>query len=328
MGKLDGKVAVVTGAASGISKATAIYMARQGAKIVAWDLGLDVEGRPLESNPVDETVEIIKSEGNEAIAFKGDVADMGDAEKAIGTAIDTYGKLDILCCIAGFLRERMVFNMAEEEWDAILRVHVKGTFAPSKFAAIHWRQKREFGSHIAFSSPAYLGGSGQSNYSAAKAANVGFVRAYAQGMARYNVNSNAISPAAATRMNDRGLGVQEAVRRGEPLPSLANWAAGNSRDPFNIAPLITYLTSDEGHWVSGRTWAAEGWHYARFSEPEQIKHIYSDDMWDLDRLFTIFPETLGKDLALPEGRTADSVTQQGAARLQAEQSGGQAPAGS
>ena len=144
MGKLDGKVAVITGAASGISKATAIYMARQGAKVVAWDLGLDVEGKPLENNPVDETVEIIKSEGNEAIAFKGDVADMGDAENAIGTAIDTYGKLDILCCIAGFLRERMVFNMSEEEWDSILRVHVKGTFAPSKFAAIHWRQNSEF----------------------------------------------------------------------------------------------------------------------------------------------------------------------------------------
>jgi NAD(P)-dependent dehydrogenase (short-subunit alcohol dehydrogenase family) len=319
MGKLDGKVAVITGAASGISKATAIYMARQGAKVVAWDLGLDVEGKPLENNPVDETVAIIKEEGNEAIAFKGDVADMGDAEKAIGTAIDTYGKLDILCCIAGFLRERMVFNMSEEEWDSILRVHVKGTFAPSKFAAIHWRQKREFGSHIAFSSPAYLGGSGQSNYSAAKAANVGFVRSFAQGMVRYNVNSNAISPAAATRMNDRGLGVQEAVRRGEALPSVTGWDSGNSRDPFNIPPMITYLTSDEGHWVSGRTWAVEGFHYARFSEPEPVRHLYSDGMWDLDRLFRLFPDTLGEGVELPVGRTADSVAAQGATRLAADQ---------
>ena len=322
MGRLDGKVAVVTGAAAGMSKATAIYFARQGAKVLAWDLGVDVEGRPLDRNPVDDTVAQIKEEGNEAVAFHGDVSSMADAEKAIGTAIDTWGKLDILCCIAGILRERMVFNMAEEEWDDVLRVHAKGTFAPSKFAAIHWRQRREFGRLIAFTSGAWLGSAGQINYGSANAAIVGFVRSVSRELVRYNVTANAIAPSAATRMNDRSLAQATAQREGQPAPSTL--AAGTDRDPFNLPPLLTYLSSEEAANITGKVIAGDGWHYALYSDPVQEKHLWTDKPWDLDDLFSRFKQTLGAGLSLPEGRTSTQIAEAGRERVAEEIARGQA----
>jgi len=316
LGKLDGKVAVVTGAAAGMGRASAIYLARQGAKVVAWDLGVDVEGKPLEKNPVDETVATIKEEGNEAIAFNGDVADMGDAENAIGTAIDTYGQLDILCTIAGFLRERMVFNMTEEEWDQVLRVHAKGTFAPTKFAAVHWRQRREYGRLISFTSGAWLGSPGQINYGSAKAAVVGFVRSTSAELVRYGVTTNAIAPSAATRMNDRSLAQQEAIRDGSPPPSTL--AGGTHRDPFNLPPLITYLASPEGGNITGKVFMGEGWHYAIYSDPVKETNLWTDKPWDIDQLFERFRDTLGRGLTELEGRTAADVAAAGRDRVAAE----------
>ena len=311
MGHLDGKVAVVTGAGAGMGRATAITYARQGAKVVAWDLGVALDGQALAKNPIDEVVDEIKAEGNEAIAVHGDVASMDDAEKAIGTAIDTFGKLDILVCTAGILRERMVFNMTEDEWDDVVRVHMKGTFAPTKFAAIHWRQRREFGRLIAFTSQAFLGGAGQPNYSAAKGGIVGLVRSTALAMARYNVTANAIAPAAATRMTDNTLQSQEAVRQGKPLPSTV--AGGTDRDPFNVPPLLTWLASEEGAVASGKVWAAEGWHYGLYSEPQEIRWLHSDGPWNMDFVFKNFNDTLTHDIKPPQGRTADDVRQGGGA---------------
>jgi NAD(P)-dependent dehydrogenase (short-subunit alcohol dehydrogenase family) len=305
-----------------MSKATAIYLAREGAKVLAWDLGVDVEGKPLASNPVDETVAQIKEEGNEAIAFHGDVSNMADAEKAIGTAIDTYGKLDILCCIAGILRERMVFNMTEEEWDDVLRVHAKGTFAPTKFAAVHWRQRREYGRLIAFTSGAWLGSAGQINYGSAKAAIVGFIRSTSSELVRYGVTANAIAPSAATRMNDRSLAQQEAVRDGAPTPS--SLAIGTNRDPMNLPPLITYLASEAGGNVTGKVFAGDGWHYALYSDPVMEKHLWTDKPWDIDDLFSKFRENLGGGLKEIEGRSAAEVTAAGRERVAAEIAKGQA----
>ena len=307
MGHLDGKVAVVTGAGAGMGRATAITYAREGAKVLAWDLGVALDGKSLDKNPVDEVVEEIQAEGGEAIAFHGDVASMEDAEKAIGTAVDTWGKLDILTCIAGILRERMVFNMTEDEWDDVIRVHLKGTFAPTKFAAIHWRQRREFGRLTAFSSGAFEGGAGQPNYSAAKGGIIGFVRSTALAMARYEVTANAICPSAATRMTDNTLQSQELIRKGSPVPSTV--AGGTDRDPFNVPPLLVWLSSDAGRIASGRVWRAEGWHYGLYDEPREVRFLHSDGPWDMDMVFDKFHEALSYDMTTPIGRTADDIRQ-------------------
>ena len=308
MGHLDGKTAIVTGAGTGMGKATAITYARQGAKVLAWDLGVDVEGRALQNNPVDETIEVIKEAGGEAIPFYGDVSSMSDSEDAVRTVIDTWGQLDILTCIAGILRERMVFNMIEEEWDDVVRVHMKGTFAPTKFAAIHWRQRREYGRLIAFSSGAFLGSAGQPNYAAAKAGIVGFIRSTALAMARYEVTANAITPGAATRMNDRSLGTADKIRGGDAPPSQVHWGAGTDRDAFNVPPMLVFLASPEGRMVSGKVIQAVGWHFGLYNDPEVMRELHSGEKpWDMDYVFEHFNEALTHDLELPGARTADSI---------------------
>jgi len=323
MGRLDGKVAVVTGAAAGMGRATAVTLANEGAKVVAWDLGVDVEGRPLADNPVHQTVEMIKSAGGEAIAFHGDVSSMTDSENAIGTAIDTYGQMDILICTAGILRERMVFNMTEDEWDDVVRIHLKGCFAPTKFAAIHWRQRREYGRLLAFSSGAALGSPGQPNYSAAKMGIVGFTRSTSNALVRYNVTSNAIFPGAATRMTDRGLAAQKAIREGTPLPS--ETAGGTERDPYNNAPALVFLSSPEASHVSGRIFATSGWTYKLYKDEEIIRNLYSDKQWDIDELFETLPKTLFQGLGGLQGQTAADVTAGNRIRIGGDVIGG-APA--
>ena len=323
MGRLDGKVAVITGAAVGMGRAAAITFAREGAKVVAWDLGVDVEGKPMANNPVHQTIETIKAEGNEAIAVHGDVSSMADAENAIGTAIDTYGQLDILVCTAGILRERMVFNMTEDEWDDVVRIHLKGTFAPTKFAAIHWRQRREYGRLLAFSSGAALGSPGQPNYAAAKMGIVGFVRSTSNALVRYNVTSNAIFPGAATRMTDRGLASQQAIRDGTPLPS--ETAGGTERDPFNNAPALVFLSSPEASHVSGRIFATSGWTYKLYSDESIVRNLYSTKQWDVDELFETLPKTLFNGLEPFRGQTADDVRAGNRERIGGDRIGGAPP---
>ena len=305
MGHLDGKVAVVTGAAMGMGRAVAVTLAREGAKVVAWDLGVTLDGKPLAENPVHETIETIKSEGGDAVAFQGDVADMKDAENAISTAIDTWGQMDILVCTAGILRERMVFNMTEDEWDDVVRVHLKGTFAPTKFAAVHWRQRREYGRLIAFSSTAAHGSPGQPNYGAAKMGIVSFIRSTSQAMVRYNVTSNGVFPGAATRMTDNTLQAQEAVRQGKPMPSTV--AGGTSGDPFNNAPAVTFLASPEASHITGRMFGSSGWSYRLYSDEAIVKNLYSDGPWDMEKLFDAMPRTLAEGMKPPPGFNADDV---------------------
>ncbi|MQG21312.1 MAG: SDR family NAD(P)-dependent oxidoreductase [SAR202 cluster bacterium] len=306
MGHLDGKVAVVTGAAMGMGRAVAITFAQQGAKVVAWDLGVTLDGRPMEDNPVHKVVEEIKEAGGEAIAFHGDVANMTDAENAIGTAIDTYGKLDILVCPAGFLRERMVFNMTEDEWDDVIRVHLKGHFAPTKFAAVHWRQRREYGRLIGFSSTAAHGSPGQPNYGAAKMGIVSFIRSTADALVRYNVTSNGVFPGAATRMTDNTLTAQQAIRDGKPLPSTV--AGGTPGDPFNNAPIVTYLASEAGGNITGRMFGSSGWTYRLYSDESTVRHLYSPGPWDMDKLFEQMPQTLAEGMEAVKGFNAADVT--------------------
>ena len=247
----------------------------------------------MDPSRVDAVVKEIKANGGEAIAKIGDVADMDTAEDLVRTALDNWGKLDILVCAHGILRERMIFNMSEDEWDGSVRTHLKGCFAPTKFAAIHWRQTRAGGRIIYFTSAAGIrGGAGQPNYSAAQQAKVGLMLSNARGLSRYGVTSNCISPAAATRMTDRGLSQQGQQREGASPESLS--AEGSPRDPKNVVPAIVYLASDEGGEVNGRVIGATGNRISIWHEPEWQTAIYSKSpFWDIDKLFEVMPQSLG-----------------------------------
>ncbi|MCH8207210.1 MAG: SDR family oxidoreductase, partial [Chloroflexi bacterium] len=292
------KVGIVTGAGRGIGRGVAMLMAQEGASVVVNDLGGAVDGSGESSSPAEQVVLEIRSAGGTAVASLGSVAEYDSASKIIQTAIDNFGRVDALCHVAGILRDRMVFNMTEDEWDDVIRVHLKGTFCTTHFASIHWRQRREYGRLINFTSGAGIEGSpGQPNYAAAKAGIIGFTRSCANALVRYNVTANCIAPNAATRMADRGLNV------GQPgaFPS-SEGAAGGEWDPTNVAPAVVFLASEAAGNVSGRVIVSEGYHVGLYSQSEQVRHIYSDGPWDLDHLFEIFPQTIGKDLTLPEAR--------------------------
>ena len=209
---LHGRTAIVTGAGRGLGRAEALELARLGASVVVNDFGQpgrDGSGK-ASTTPADSVVEEIRAAGGKAVADHGDVADFGQAEALIGLAIDTYGSLDILVNNAGILRDRMVFSMAEEEWDAVIRVHLKGHFNTTRFAAAHWRERAKasggapvYGRVVNTSSEAFLAGSaGQPNYAAAKGGIVGLTTSTAAALAKYGVRTNAICPRARTRMTE------------------------------------------------------------------------------------------------------------------------------
>ena len=203
MGLLDGKVAVVTGGGTGIGRAVSLDLAAAGAKVVVNDYGVSVDGRDPSSEPANEVVGKIRSKGGQAVASPESVATMAGGRAVVDLALSEFGDLHILVCCAGILRERMIFNMSEEEWDAVIAVHLKGHFTVMQPATRHMREKKA-GSIITFTSTAGLEGSpGQPNYSAAKEGIVGLTRSTALAMARYGVRCNAISPTADTRMTQR-----------------------------------------------------------------------------------------------------------------------------
>ncbi|MBI4328502.1 MAG: SDR family oxidoreductase [Chloroflexi bacterium] len=308
---LDGLTAIVTGAAHGMGRAISEQFAREGAKVVVADFNVTVEGQPLQANPGQEAADGIMKAGGEATFIHTDVSNFGMAERTVAQTIAKYGKLDILINVAGNLRERMIFNLSEEEWDAVIATHLKGSFNMTKFASIHWRQRREYGRVVSFTSTAWLGGAGQVNYCAAKGGIVSLMRACAAELVRYNVTANAYAPGPTwTRMTDRGLDQQEAQKRGEPPRSTR--AAGTYGDPANAAPICVYLSSPQAANITGHVFNGEGsppniHRLSLFSEPQEIRTIYTVVPWNIDRLFEVFPLTLGKDLTLPAGSTADQA---------------------
>lgn len=292
---LDGKVAIVTGGAGGVGRWICKIFAEQGASVIVADTGADVEGRMgVDPTRVNAVVDEITAAGGTATAMIGDVADMEHAERLVGTALDQYGKLDILVCAHGILRERMIFNMTEDEWDGLVRAHLKGCFAPTKAASIYWRQTRAGGRIIYFTSDAGIHGSaGQPNYSAAHAGKLGLMRSNARSLSRYGVTCNAIAPLASTRMTDRGLGAQTTQREGADPPSMS--VEGTAMDPKNIVPIIVWLASDAGGVANGRIFGASGHRISLYREPEWERTLSSDTpMFDIDRLFEEWPYTLGQ----------------------------------
>lgn len=251
---LEGRVAIVTGAGRGLGREHALELARQGAKVVVNDLGTSGSGKGASSSPADEVVAVIRAAGGEAVADASDVADFGAAAAMVRTAIDTFGGLDILVNNAGFVRDRMLVNTSEEEWDAVIRVHLKGHFAPLRHAATYWRAQSKEGRETAArivntSSGAGLQGSvGQATYSAAKAGIASLTLVAAQELRRYGVTVNAIAPSARTRMTEGVFADKMAVPEG----------GFDVMDPANVSPVVAWLASSEAGDVTGRVIEIEG----------------------------------------------------------------------
>ena len=287
---LQGKVAIVTGGAGGMGSWISRTFAEQGARVIVADTGADVEGRMgADPSRVNGVVEAIKAGGGEGVGVVGDIANMEFAESLVKRALDDYGKLDIVVAAHGILRERMIFNMQEDEWDEVIRVHLKGCFAITRFASMYWRQSMNGGRLIFFSSSAGIRGSaGQPNYSAAHAGKIAFMLSCSNALARYIVTAIAISPGAATRMTDRG---RNAAAGSTPT---SESAVGTAMDPRNVVSPIVYLASDEGAEITGRVVGVTGHKITMWREPQWEASIYSETpKWDIDELFRVMPETLG-----------------------------------
>ena len=214
---------------------------------------------------------------------------MDQAEDLVRTALNEFGKLDILVNVAGILRDRMIFNMTEEEWDAVVRVHMKGTFATSRFAAIHWRQAKNGGRIINFTSGSGLfGAPGQPNYAAAKMGIWGLTLSCARALGRYGVTANSIGPGAATRMTDT---VPDARAQGGATRVHADDARGTERDPANIAPPLVYLASDDGAWISGRCFGISGYRITLYNNIAPQAVLQGNKMWTTDDLWKQMPNT-------------------------------------
>ncbi|MGH3501016.1 MAG: SDR family NAD(P)-dependent oxidoreductase [Nocardioidaceae bacterium] len=279
---LQDRVAVVTGGGGGIGSEVARTLARLGASVVVNDYGVTVDGREPSVGPAQKVVDEIRGEGGTAIAHWGSVASFAVAEELVGRAVDTYGRLDMAVMTHGILRERMIFNMTEDEWDSVVDVHLKGTFNCVRHATAQMRAQRS-GSIVCFTSGAGLEGNpAQANYSAAKAGIVGLTRSAALAMGRYNVSVNCIAPAAATRMTAR---VSEKTAGTRP----ASERAGGDL----IASLVAALCRDECRAVTGQVYTAAGNKLARWSHPEEVQTMRKRDDWDTDEVLEAVTGALG-----------------------------------
>ena len=298
MPKLDGKVAVVTGAGRGIGREHALALARAGAKIVVNDLGASLAGEGTDSGPAHDVVREIQAFGGEPVADGENVSDFAGAKRLIDGAVAAFGCLDILVNNAGILRDRMLVNMEEQEWDAVLEVHLKGHFAPTRHAAAHWRERSKAGDQvnarvINTSSPSgVFGNVGQLNYGAAKAGIVGFTLIAAQELQRYGVTVNAIAPNARTRMTEAAFG---------EIPPPEN--GFDAADPANNSPIVVALCADEAQDITGQVFFIYGGIVNMLSGWEAGELFASDERWDPDALLQELRDRL-PDGAAPPGMLA------------------------
>ncbi len=279
---LEGKVAIVTGAGRGLGRVEALELARLGARVVVNDLGTKGDGSGSDRGPAEQVVEEIRQAGGEAVAHFGDVADWNDAQSLIKRAIDEFGDLNILVNNAGFCRDQMIFNMTEEAFDSVIRVHLKGHFCTMRFATAYWREQSKakggpiYGRLISSSSEAFIFGSvGQPNYAAAKAGIVAMTMSAAQACIKYGVTANAIMPRARTRMNDSGPLAQMFAK---PDEGFDNFAAEN------VAPLVGYLASPRAERISGQVLVVWGKHVTLLGRPGTDTRFESAEAWTVDSL--------------------------------------------
>jgi NAD(P)-dependent dehydrogenase (short-subunit alcohol dehydrogenase family) len=296
MGRLDGRVAIVTGAGRGIGRSVALLLASEGASVVVNDLGAALDGSGSDTGPAQQVVAEIGEAGGRATASTADVSDHGAAENLVRAAIGEFGRLDVLVNVAGILRDRMVFSMSETEWDDVIRVHLKGTFNTTKFAAAHWRSLRDESAQnriINFTSVSGLhGAAGQPNYAAAKMGIVGLTYSCANALVKYGVTANVVSPGAATRMTES---VPAERRRRATGPDA-------ERSPDNVAPVVAYLASEQSGWINGQIVSARGYEVALYNSPEPVIRIIGTGPWDLDALAGQMERGLGPALGRPDGK--------------------------
>jgi 3-oxoacyl-[acyl-carrier protein] reductase len=286
--RLAGKVAIVTGAGRGIGRGEALALASEGAKVVVNDLGGAVDGSGVATSPAEEVVAEIKKLGGEAVANYDSVATMKGGENIVKTAIDRFGKVDILVNNAGILRDRMLFNMSEEDWDLVLKVHLYGHFYIIRAVSPLFRQQR-YGRIINTASVAGLNATtyGQANYGAAKEGIVGLTRKVARDMGRYGVTCNCIRPNAGTRLT-----LSDEMKKARPEAMVKF----EQMEPEDIAPLVVWLASDDAANVNGRTFYVETGRIGLYSEPVLEKQLVKAGAWTIDELFKFMPGTMTKDL--------------------------------
>jgi NAD(P)-dependent dehydrogenase (short-subunit alcohol dehydrogenase family) len=277
-----GRVAIVTGAGRGIGREHALLLGREGAKVVVNDLGGNVDGSGGDLSPAEQVVAEIVAMGGEAVANGDDISTWEGAQRLINTAVESFGDLHVLVNNAGILRDRMLTNMTEEEWDAVIRVHLKGTFGPARWAAAYWREQVKAGKTVdariinTTSVSGIYGNAGQTNYGAAKAGIASFTVIAALELGRYGVTVNAVAPVALTRMTE-GIGAAPETEEERDL-----------RSPRWIAPIVTWLASTESAGVTGRVFeasgnvlaVAEGWHrgptHPAVDEPSELGPIVAE----------------------------------------------------
>ena len=275
MGYLDGKAIAVTGAGRGIGRAVALDLAANGAKVVVNDYGVSVDGKDPASAVADEVVKEISEAGGEAVANARSVTEMEGGASIVQSAIDSFGRIDGVVCVAGILRERMIFNMTEDEWDPVIETHLKGTFTVFRAAAPIFR-KQKSGTFIGFTSGAFAGSVAQANYSAAKGGIVSLVRSTALGMHKYGATSNCIAPTAKSRMSGA---VPYGLEMGEPE---------------DVAPLVSFLVGDKARDITGQVYSINGGSLGVYNQPAILNEVVKDGRWTVDELAERLEKEVGQ----------------------------------
>ena len=304
--RLEGRVAIVTGAGRGIGAEVARWLAADGASVVVNDLGASLDGAGLSNAPAEQVAQSIRDAGGSAVANFDSVAEYETAGKIVQSAIDNFGRIDAVCHVAGILRDRMVFNMTEEEWDAVLAVHLYGAFNIVRNCVPHMMNQR-YGRIVLFSSGSGLGASGQANYAAAKEGMVGFARALSKELSPYGITANAVYPGGATRMTasipDSTTQLRQQQRAqlqgGESPEEEIPVAPPESRDPANNAPKATYLCSEAAGDITGQVVGISGWQATLYSPRHVTRSIHKNGRWTLDELDRLMPISVNDGLVNP-----------------------------
>jgi len=282
MGVIDGRVAIITGGARGIGASVSRLFAKEGASLVINDLGGAPDGTGGDQGPAKQIADEISAAGGQAVADGGDIGDVATGERLVRTAVERFGKLDIVVNVAGILRDRMIFNLAEQDWDEVIRVHLKGHYSTVRPASAYWREQRNPHGHyriINFTSISGLDGStGQPNYAAAKMGIIGLTYSLAQGLSRYGVTANAIAPGAATRLTATVPEDKRVMREERPSDEDLR------RSPDNIAPVALYLASERSDWLTGRVISSSGFDVGLYANPEIIRQLSAPEPWQYERL--------------------------------------------
>ncbi|MCC7045452.1 MAG: SDR family oxidoreductase [Alphaproteobacteria bacterium] len=303
---LDGKVALVTGGGRGIGRGIALSLAKNGAKVVINDIGASLRGDGRDAGPAEEVLAEIKALGGAGAINAGSVANFADGSAMVQQAVSTFGRLDVVVHAAGILRDRMIFNMTEEEWDSVIAVHLKGFFNVLRHATAIMRQQKT-GRLIALASGSAYGDPGQPNYSAAKAGIIGLSYSTANAMSKYGVTCNVVLPTGTTRMIDSKPESRAIFEKTGKWPS--EHAKGTPKDPDNVAPLVCFLASDRAAGINGQIFHSYGFGYTLIDQPRTLARLESATSWSPDELADAFDKAMAKDVppqaAMPFGRDVD-----------------------